>query len=92
MHLVGAAFQPLEPRAHPWIFVLVPAAFAFDDELPMALSMEQILGPAGFTVHTCSTGGEALAALTSSLRAGSYSARIPVEGEDEIADLHLVAV
>jgi DNA-binding NtrC family response regulator len=34
-----------------------------DDELPMALNMEQILTQAGFAVRTCSTGAEALAAL-----------------------------
>ena len=34
-----------------------------DDELPMALNMEQILGQAGFAVRTCGTGAEAMAAL-----------------------------
>ncbi len=36
-----------------------------DDELPMALNMEQILSQAGFLVRTCSTGADALAALAS---------------------------
>ncbi len=34
-----------------------------DDELAMALNMQQILAQAGFAVRTCSTGAEAVAAL-----------------------------
>ncbi|MFI5395943.1 MAG: sigma-54-dependent transcriptional regulator [Candidatus Binatia bacterium] len=34
-----------------------------DDELSMALNMEQVLSQAGYAVRTCSTGAEALAAL-----------------------------
>lgn len=34
-----------------------------DDELPMALNMEQVLSESGFAVRTCGTGTEALEAL-----------------------------
>ncbi len=40
-----------------------PTVLVVDDELSMALNMEQILTQAGFAVRTSSTGSEALAAL-----------------------------
>jgi DNA-binding NtrC family response regulator len=41
----------------------VKSVLIVDDELSMALNMEQVLSHAGYAVRTCSTGAEALAAL-----------------------------